>query len=716
MAKALKILLVIIAALVVLLIAGAIIATRMIDPQQVKQIASEQVAKQTGRTLTIEGDVEFSFFPWVSVDLGRTTLSNAPGFGDQPMIAFDQLSASLKLLPLLSRKVEIDTVTLNGLRVNLQTDRDGRSNLDDLSRSAGTTAPSTADADPASSSAGLALAGLTLGGIKIADARIAITDLAAGSETIVDELDLVSGQVIPGQPVELSFSARVDTAEPELTHRISADLTMALNDELTLVTLDQLKVALTTEGETIPGGKLKADLTSAATVDLIADTLTVSQLQLQLAELKLIGELYATAISSEPAFSGQLSVPTFDARKIISQFSSAPLVTADDNSLSAVQLKLNIAGDGNNLVVTSLAAVIDETHIDGKLSVDNFAAPAIVFTLMIDDIDVDRYLPPATEGGNESVDQTATGEPEPLNLAETLAGLALLDVDGSLTIGKLKVAGIRSSEIKIVVRAKDHRLSINPLSANLYQGNLSGSVLVNGAAAPPRISVKQKLADVELAPLLTDLAGTDKVQPVSGSAHINLDLTTQGNNEAELTEQLNGNLGFEIRDGTVSGFNVDRSVCLAQQQLQTLKGEAGEACPADEPTRFTMFRASARVVNGVAANDDLFIEQSRSDADKFLHITGKGKADLNQQQIDYRVTASSVRKLAEERYETRGTPIPVKITGPIDSPSVTPDVSSLIKTKAKSKIQEKLDEKLAPAEDDSPEDQLKKQLLRGFFN
>ena len=451
LAKALKILLVIIAALVVLLIAGAIIATRMIDPQQVKQLASEQVAKQTGRTLTIEGDVEFSFFPWVSVDLGRTTLSNAPGFGDQPMIAFDQLSASLKLLPLLSRKVEIDTVTLNGLRVNLQTDTDGRSNFDDLSRSAGTTAPSTADADPASSSAGLALAGLTLGGIKIADARIAITDLAAGSETIVDELDLVSGQVIPGQPVELSFSARVDTAEPELTHRISADLTMALNDELTLVTLDQLKVALTTEGETIPGGKLKADLTSAATVDLIADTLTVSQLQLQLAELKLIGELYATAISSEPAFSGQLSVPTFDARKIISQFSSAPLVTADDNSLSAVQLKLNIAGDGNNLAVTSLAAVIDETHIDGKLSVDNFAAPAIVFTLMIDDIDVDRYLPPATGGGNESVDQTATGEPEPLNLAETLAGLALLDVDGSLTIGKLKVAGIRSSEIKMPV-------------------------------------------------------------------------------------------------------------------------------------------------------------------------------------------------------------------------------------------------------------------------
>jgi len=103
-----------------------------------------------------------------------------------------------------------------------------------------------------------------------------------------------------------------------------------------------------------------------------------------------------------------------------------------------------------------------------------------------------------------------------------------------------------------------------------------------------------------------------------------------------------------------------------------------------------------------------------------MHIKGSGKADLNQEKVNYRVTASQVRKLAQGGYETRGTPIPVKISGSFADPSVKPDVSGLIKTQLKSKLQEKLDQKLQEKSDagepESAEDQLKKQLLRGLFN
>jgi AsmA protein len=118
----------------------------------------------------------------------------------------------------------------------------------------------------------------------------------------------------------------------------------------------------------------------------------------------------------------------------------------------------------------------------------------------------------------------------------------------------------------------------------------------------------------------------------------------------------------------------------------------------------------------VLKNNDLFIEQQRSDPDKFLHIKGAGIVDLNLQSIDYRVTAGGVEKLADGSYKNRGTAIPVRITGSLAEPSVAPDVSSLIKDKAKTKLMEKLVPKLAPDESDSPKNQLKKRLLRGLFN
>ena len=51
------------------------------DPNDYREQIEEVVAQQTGRTLTIEGDIGLAVFPCCSVELNRTVLSNPPGFG-----------------------------------------------------------------------------------------------------------------------------------------------------------------------------------------------------------------------------------------------------------------------------------------------------------------------------------------------------------------------------------------------------------------------------------------------------------------------------------------------------------------------------------------------------------------------------------------------------------------------------------------------------------
>ena len=729
MNKTVKIIFAIIGVLIVVLVGAAIIATQLFDADKIKQVASEQALANTGRTLEISGDIEITYFPWLGVDLGHTSLSNPAGFGDKPMVEVERVSASIKIMPLLSGQIELNTVTLKGFSATLHTKADGSSNFADLTgKSAGDNqaAPSAPQSQPETSASAGDKTGLpdsfSLGGIAITDGQFHLIDETSQTNLKVTGLKITTGAIAPGQPVDLKIKATADLAEPELHAELSISGRLSLGDQMKQISLTDLSIGLTASGEEIPGQSLQLTFAADLSADLVGDQLSVEEISLSLAELQLGGSLTVNKMSSDPQVAAAITLKQFNANTLLSSLGLPAIETSDPQALTAVSANLTIAATNSQLTIEPININLDQTLISGNTTITNFDNPAISFKLAIDSIDADRYLPASDvqeTTDNQPTAPAGSGESaEPLHLGESLAALAALNLDGSLTVGELKVSNLRSSNIVVTINAKAGRLQLNPLSADLYEGKFQGNVDINGAKQPPTISVSQKLTGVALAPLVTDLAA---ITPISGTAKITATLSTQGNSAEELTRGLNGKLGFDITDGTLKEINIDRSVCLAKQGLNALKGSgSSEACPPDQPTRFTFFLANATVTAGVLKNDDLFIEQARSDSEKFMHIKGSGSADLNREKINYRVTASQVRKLAQGGYETRGTPIPVMISGSFTDPSVKPDVSGLIQTQLKSKLQQKLEQQLEKKSDagepESAKDQLKNQLLRGLFN
>lgn len=719
MSKPIKVILSLVVLAILLPIVAAIIAIQIIDTDDIKRIAANQVAAHSGRELTIEGAVDLSLFPWLSLNLGRTKLSNAPGFGTTPMIEVEQISVSLKLLPLFSGNIELDTITLAGLKIDLQINADGRSNFDDLSgkttakKEASTTtgSESSADKNPGKT----ALAAFTLGGIEITNAQIHWRDQTSQTDITVTDFNLESGAIAPGKAVEISLSAAVAMAEPSMTTQLNSRASLQISKDFQRITLDDFSLAVTANGDSLPGGKISARLSAAISADLATDNLTITSLLLKTLGLEVGGDLTVTKFSQAPAVTAQLQLSPFNGQSLLAELALPPAETADADALKTISAKLALSADENQINLSSVALQLDQTQINGNARVVSFDQPVISFKLNLDGIDLDRYLPPPATGPATTAAASNGSGDEPLNLGESLAGLAALNLNGSLTIGELTVSNIKSSELSLTVKASKGHLILDPMSAKLYDGSLSGSIDLNGARRPPVLSLVQKLSGVEIGPLAKDAAGIDRL---TGTATISATLATQGNLQEELIRNLNGNLGFDIANGTLQGINVDRSTCLARQKLNVLSGknQDPEPCPADESTRFTVFQAAAKVTHGVLQNNDLFIEQQRSDARKFLHIKGSGKVDLNTESLDYRINAGRVEKLADGSYQPRGTAIPVRISGSLSNPSVLPDVSDLVKTEAKNKLQEKFAPQLAPSDQDSPTDQLKKQLLRGLFN
>ncbi|MCF2522112.1 AsmA family protein [Bradyrhizobium sp. G127] len=129
MAQGIKRLAMPVAALLAAALIGLIAISWMIDQNAVRLSVERQIRAVTGLDLKVDGDVRVSVFPGSSITLRQVGLKGAGsrGGGDEPLTV-DQLTANLRLLPLLMRRYEIADVTLERPRINVKRAADGRSN------------------------------------------------------------------------------------------------------------------------------------------------------------------------------------------------------------------------------------------------------------------------------------------------------------------------------------------------------------------------------------------------------------------------------------------------------------------------------------------------------------------------------------------------------------------------------------------------------------
>jgi AsmA protein len=104
----------------------------VVDINNHKDKIAKVLKKHTGRTFNFQDKIHLTAYPWVGVDLGEVTLGNAPGFEESDFAQIDKVKVRVKLIPLLKKHFEIDTILLKGVTVNLTRKPDGSTNWDDL--------------------------------------------------------------------------------------------------------------------------------------------------------------------------------------------------------------------------------------------------------------------------------------------------------------------------------------------------------------------------------------------------------------------------------------------------------------------------------------------------------------------------------------------------------------------------------------------------------
>ncbi len=138
------------------------------DQTRLQALLIGHVEVQTGRHLSIDGEVSLQFFPRFRIRADQIRLSGPSDRSGPDFISADSLSVELRLLPLLLGRVETRDLALEGVRLNFADDESGSRSLAGLIRRPGSGGGPgiTASGPVRLEDAEIGLAGLTLEGAR----------------------------------------------------------------------------------------------------------------------------------------------------------------------------------------------------------------------------------------------------------------------------------------------------------------------------------------------------------------------------------------------------------------------------------------------------------------------------------------------------------------------------------------------------------------------
>ena len=234
---------------------------------------------------------------------------------------------------------------------------------------------------------------------------------------------------------------------------------------------------------------------------------------------------------------------------------------------------------------------------------------------------------------------------------DTLAKLSG-DIEAHLKIGKVQLPGLQLDDMETYLHADKDHIALSRFKSGLYGGHTEGGISIANTR-PTTYRLQQNASNIQIQPLLQDLFG---FHSFSGNGDAVIDLTAGGETRKELIRSLQGSLSLNISNGAWHGIDMDNIL------KNGISGKtADNAAPSTPFHRFTL---NSEISDGISRHIDT---ELFSDS---LYVTSNGYTNLDTQELSEDV-------LIRNAVHPKNKPIPLKITGTVDKPSITVDYGRL---------------------------------------
>lgn len=720
--------------LLLIIVALGFALTHLFDPNDYKDEIRQIARDKANLELDLKGDIGWSLFPWLGLELHDTTLASAAS-PDKPFANLALLGLSVRVMPLLRKEVQMSDIRVEGLDLTLARDEKGRGNWEDIGRPAqaastpapaaeGTPAPAE-QPKPAGTERPLKL---DIDSLTVNNARVDYTDAKTGQQYSAEGIELTTGAIREGTAIPFKLSAFFGTNKPVLRAKTELTASLRFDRALKRYQLEDAKLGGEASGEPFKGKTLTFSAQGQLLADLGANIAEWNSLKLSANQLRALGELKVHDLDKTPRLEGGLSIAQLDLREFLTGLGVELPAMQDANTLKRFELATQLKGSPSDLALEQLTLKLDDSSFNGRLAVADIERQALRAQLKADKLDLDRYLPPKKkddasarqaeiQGTVASAGQGTTPLPEkPTQQAWSeapllpLDSLRKLDLEADLAFGQLTLDKLPITDARLKARGKAGQITLEQLRGGLYGGEFDASAQLDVRSDMPQLSARKRISHVPVEKILKAL---DQKPPVRGTLDLNADLRTRGNSEKAWIDALNGTASFVLNDGALLDANLEQQLC---QGIALLNRKTLTTSYEGKETPFQELRGSLTFTNGVASNPDL---KARIPG---LTLNGNGDVDLRVLGMDYRagiVIEGDKSAMADPACQVNqryvGLEWPLHCRGPLEigAKACRLDKDGMGKIAAKlagDKLSEKLEEKLGDKV--SPE---LKDALKGLF-
>lgn len=615
-------------ALIVLIVLALLIVPLFVDVEQYKPHIEKQVSEATGRPFTLGGDLGLSLFPWAGFSLSDLHLGNPPGFEEKDFVSVKSFEVRVKLLPLLSKDIQVKRFSLEKPRIVLERRKDGQGSWEGIGKPSEEVPPEQPEekrkAPEKEPATGLPIKSLAVAEFAITDGSLLWLDHVKGERKEISDMTLRLQDVSLDRPISLALSVLLD-GKP-----------------------------LSVEGDIGPVGKDPGK----GTVPLNLAVNALQQLQMRIA-----GEVVNPV--ERPKFDFAVEVSPFSPRKLVAGLGEAfPVETADPKALDRVALKARLKGDPESISVSDGALDLDESKLAFSVKAKDFSRPDVAFDLDLDEIDLDRYLPPSSEEKPAEEEKAEVPSTEPKKTDYT--PLRKLVLNGAIRVGKLKASGARIEDVHMKVSGKNGLFHLDPITLKLYEGDVSSKGRLDVRQDIPQSTIDLNAQGIQVGPLLNDVLQKDFLE---GTVKANVALSMAGDEPERIKNTLTGNGDFLFKDGAIVGINLAGMV-------QNVKATFGLAEKEEKKPRtdFSELHAPFTVTNGVVNTPKTSL------VSPLLRILAAGNANLVNETLDFRVEPKFVGTLTGQgdTVQRSGVTVSVLVTGTFSAPKFRPDLKGML--------------------------------------
>jgi uncharacterized protein involved in outer membrane biogenesis len=402
--------------------------------------------------------------------------------------------------------------------------------------------------------------------------------------------------------LHLALDGELNSRQPDLEMAFESEGTW---DPRALV-LDGDQTSLRVASPALPGPVGPLHLDGNLSLSLLQGRAAWHETRISLPGLGIAarGDLDLARVGGAPVIDAGVDIAPVALRPFLERWGWA-VRPADPSALDRVGAALRFHYDGRRLTVRDLNLHLDDTRFRGTVDIAAFEPLQARFKLAADRVDLDRYLP--WSGGPIHADQPSDTEP--------------VDIQGTLTIGRLTLFGLDALDVSARVAADGHALRFDPVRLTLYEGATAGMFEVALDDSDPFWQTRAVAGGIQLRRPLEILFG----RPVlSGKSDIEADLYKRRKESGPTVAGLNGKLNLAVRNGRIHDVRIVSDAGEADAQ-PVAAGSADSGAAPFQP--FDLLEGSWTLTDGVAVSGDHRLNATG------LEMAAAGRVDFVQKRL-----------------------------------------------------------------------------------